>query len=227
MEQISTIVGARIHVSWFSPQVKNSRMLFPCTPSSPQALPVLLGLLPAWGWFHSFLCLYPRWRWRRRSVFWMFCWVSPQIPSLGYQPSQSGSLTSLFILELDQAQQTLYQMENWGLQEEQGEHRLGDRREKRRGAQMSIHRPPTVQQALFILVPLLSIWLFAAPCTAAHQASLSFTISWSLLKVMSMESVMPSNQLILCHPLLLLQALCWAGITSHLSSEPHKIGNVL
>ena len=37
----------------------------------------------------------------------------------------------------------------------------------------------------------------------AHQASLSFTISWSLLKLMSIESVMPSNHLILCHPRLL------------------------
>ena len=41
------------------------------------------------------------------------------------------------------------------------------------------------------------------PGTAAHQASLSFTISRSLLKLMSIESVMPSNHLILCHPLLL------------------------
>ena len=40
------------------------------------------------------------------------------------------------------------------------------------------------------------------PWTATHQASLSFTISWSLLKLMSIESVMPSNHLILCHPLL-------------------------
>ena len=40
------------------------------------------------------------------------------------------------------------------------------------------------------------------PQTAAHQASLSFTISWSLLKLMSMESVMLSNHLFLCHPLL-------------------------
>ena len=38
---------------------------------------------------------------------------------------------------------------------------------------------------------------------AAHQASLSFIISWSLLKLMSFESMMPSNHLILCHPLLL------------------------
>ena len=41
------------------------------------------------------------------------------------------------------------------------------------------------------------------PWTAAHQASLSITDSWSLLKFMSIESVMPSNHLILCHPLLL------------------------
>ena len=44
----------------------------------------------------------------------------------------------------------------------------------------------------------------ATPWTAAHQASLSITNSWSLLKLMSIESVMPSNHLILCHPLLLL-----------------------
>ena len=40
----------------------------------------------------------------------------------------------------------------------------------------------------------------ATPWTAARQASLSITISWSLLKLMSIESVMPSNHLILCHP---------------------------
>ena len=45
--------------------------------------------------------------------------------------------------------------------------------------------------------------LFATPWTATHQASLSITSSRSLLKLMSIESVMPSNHLILCHPLLL------------------------
>ena len=45
--------------------------------------------------------------------------------------------------------------------------------------------------------------LFATPWTAVCQASLSITNSWSLLKLMSFESVMSSNQLILCHPLLL------------------------
>ena len=49
--------------------------------------------------------------------------------------------------------------------------------------------------------------LFATPWTAAHQASLSFTIFWSLLKLMSIESVMPSNLLILCHRLLLLPSI--------------------
>ena len=47
------------------------------------------------------------------------------------------------------------------------------------------------------------VWLSVTPWIAAHQASLSFTISLSLLKLASIESVMPSNHLILCHPLLL------------------------
>ena len=49
--------------------------------------------------------------------------------------------------------------------------------------------------------------LFATPWTAAHQASLSLINSWSFLKLMSIESVMPSNHLILCHPLLLLSSI--------------------
>ena len=47
------------------------------------------------------------------------------------------------------------------------------------------------------------VWLFVNPWTTAHQASLSITNSWSLLKLMSIKSVTPSNHLILCHPLLL------------------------
>ena len=46
-----------------------------------------------------------------------------------------------------------------------------------------------------------------SPWTAACQAPLSFTISWSLFKLMSIESVMPSNCLILCHPLLFLPSI--------------------
>ena len=45
------------------------------------------------------------------------------------------------------------------------------------------------------------------PWTTACQASLPFTIFWSLPKLMSLESVMPSNYLILCHPLLLLHSI--------------------
>ena len=60
----------------------------------------------------------------------------------------------------------------------------------------------------FRSVQLLSlVQLFVIPWTAACQASLSFTISWSLLKLMSIESVMPSNHLILCHPVLLLPSI--------------------
>ena len=52
-----------------------------------------------------------------------------------------------------------------------------------------------------------SLRLFATPWTAAHEASLSITNSRSLLRLMSIKSVMPSNHLILCHPLLLLPSI--------------------
>ena len=51
------------------------------------------------------------------------------------------------------------------------------------------------------------VWLFATPWAAAHQPYLSITNSQSLSKFMSIESVMPSNHLILCHPLLLLPSI--------------------
>ena len=51
------------------------------------------------------------------------------------------------------------------------------------------------------------VQLFATPWTAAHQASLSITNSWSSPELMSIESVMPSNHLILCRPLLLLPSI--------------------
>ena len=65
--------------------------------------------------------------------------------------------------------------------------------------------PPLHTHTHMLLFSHLScVQLFANPWTAACQASLSFTISQSLLKLMSIESAMPSNHLILCHPLLLL-----------------------
>ena len=61
---------------------------------------------------------------------------------------------------------------------------------------------------VFSLVQLLSpVRFFVTPWTAAHQASLSITNSRSLLKLMSVELVMPSNHLILCHSLLLLPSI--------------------
>ena len=60
----------------------------------------------------------------------------------------------------------------------------------------------------FSSVQLLScVRLFATPWTTAHQASLSISNSWSPPKLVSIESVMPSNHLILCHPLLLLPSI--------------------
>ena len=62
---------------------------------------------------------------------------------------------------------------------------------------------------LFVVVvqSLIHVRLFVTPWTTACQASLSITISRSLLKFMSIESVMPSNHFILCHPLLLLPSI--------------------
>ena len=60
----------------------------------------------------------------------------------------------------------------------------------------------------FSLVQLLScVWLFATPWTATCQPSLSITNSQSLFKLMSIESVMPSNHVILCYPLLFLPSM--------------------
>ena len=56
---------------------------------------------------------------------------------------------------------------------------------------------------LFVVQSLSHVWLLETPRTAAHQASLSFTISWSLSKLTSNESVIPYNHLVLCCPLLL------------------------
>ena len=68
-----------------------------------------------------------------------------------------------------------------------------------------------VKQCLFLVVvavqSLSCVQLSATPWTAACQASLSITNSWSLLRLMSIESVMPSNHLILYHPLLLLPSV--------------------
>ena len=61
--------------------------------------------------------------------------------------------------------------------------------------------------ACSVVQSLSHVQLFVTPWMAACQASLSFTISWSLLKFMCIEPVMPSNHLILCHPLLFLPSI--------------------
>ena len=59
------------------------------------------------------------------------------------------------------------------------------------------------RSTIAVVQSLRCVRLFVAPWTAACQVSLSFTISWSLLKLMSIESLMPFNHLILCYPPLL------------------------
>ena len=68
---------------------------------------------------------------------------------------------------------------------------------------LKVTRLCALTTVVIVIQALSHVWLFGTPWTAACQASLSFTISQSLLKLMSIESVMPSNHLILCHPLLL------------------------
>ena len=67
-----------------------------------------------------------------------------------------------------------------------------------------LHKSPQFCVNFVVVQSLNHVWLFATPWIAACQASLSFTISQSLLKLMSIKSVMSSNHLILCCPLLLL-----------------------
>ena len=79
----------------------------------------------------------------------------------------------------------------------------------------------------FSSIQLLSrVWLFATPWTAARQASQSITNSRGLLKLMSVESVMPSNHLILCHPLLLPSSIFPSiGVLSNKSVFPIRWPN--
>ena len=70
------------------------------------------------------------------------------------------------------------------------------------------HQHPTIVSVKFSsFQSLIPVRLFVTPWTAAHQASLSFTNSQSLLKLMSIETMMPSNHLILCRPLLFLLSI--------------------
>ena len=71
-----------------------------------------------------------------------------------------------------------------------------------------MHKALSIYRIFFHSVRSLSrVWLFATPWTPARQASLSIASSWNLLKLMSVASVMPSNHLTLCRPLLLLPSI--------------------
>ena len=77
---------------------------------------------------------------------------------------------------------------------------------------------------IVVVVQLLShVWLFAIPWIAAHQASLLLTISWSLPKFVSIEAVMSSNHLILCHPFLLPSIFPGSGSSPGSSHQVSKI----
>ena len=88
--------------------------------------------------------------------------------------------------------------------------------------------PNSLSRILTVVQPLSRVWFFATPWTAAHQASLSFAISQSLLKLTSFELVMSSHHLILCWPFLLLPSIClrisFLSIESALVSGGQSIG---
>ena len=68
---------------------------------------------------------------------------------------------------------------------------------------LKVHVSLLLKRICLSVQSLSNVWLFVTPWTAAHQASLSITNSQSPVKLMSIESVIPCNHLILCHPLLL------------------------
>ena len=89
--------------------------------------------------------------------------------------------------------------------------------------------PKTLVFFFFVVVQSLNyVWLLATPWIAPCQASLTFTVSLSFLKLQSMESVMPSNHLILCCPLLLLPSVFPSinGLFQWVSSS-HQVAKVL
>ena len=71
----------------------------------------------------------------------------------------------------------------------------------------SLKLPSSTWEGPFVVQLLSHVQLFVTLWTSAHQTSLSFTISCSLLKLKSIELVMPSNRLVLCHPLLFLPSI--------------------
>ena len=86
--------------------------------------------------------------------------------------------------------------------------------------------PGCLQKGVVVVQSLCRVRLFVTPWTAACQASLSFTVSWSLLKFMSIESMMPFNHLILCHPLLLWPSI-FPSIRVFWVNSLHQVAKLL
>ena len=76
-----------------------------------------------------------------------------------------------------------------------------------RPRQLETLYPYSVHNSHIVVQSLSRVWLFVTPWTSARQAFLSFTISQSLIRLLSIQSVIPSNHLILCHPLPLLLSI--------------------
>ena len=84
---------------------------------------------------------------------------------------------------------------------------------------------PDKRRKVVVVQPLSHVGLSVAPWTAARQASLSFSISQSLLKLMSIESVMPANHLILCRRLSSCPQSC--PVSSPVNRSSHQVAKVL
>ena len=100
------------------------------------------------------------------------------------------------------------------------------RRKARSKSELPPH-PHTTHSRSSSVQSLSRVWLSAIPWTAAGQASLSITNSRSLLKLMSIKSVMPSNHFILCHPLLLPSVFPSIGGLFKWVSSSHQTAKVL
>ena len=95
------------------------------------------------------------------------------------------------------------QRQVWGTKSTFGEDLVFDLGNVRVSSACSLENPGSPCLGSCVVQSLSCVQLFVTPWAAARQASLSFTISWGLLKFMSIESMMPSNHLVLCRPFLL------------------------
>ena len=84
----------------------------------------------------------------------------------------------------------------------------------------------TQEAGILVVQSLSHVWLFATQWTAAHQTSLSFTVSWSLLRFVSIESVMLSNHLILCCPLL-QHGVFWVVLLVIITEYDYKVSRLV